>query len=88
MTMNVIQNALPFNFTQVEAACCGAGKLNAKSYYTPNANLCSNRDQYLFWDLFHPSQAASKLAVVSLYYGGPEYVSPINFAQLAKASVS
>ncbi|KAL6214106.1 hypothetical protein ACLB2K_013544 [Fragaria x ananassa] len=85
MTMNVIQNPLPFNFTQVEAACCGAGKLNAESYCTPNANLCSNRDQYLFWDLFHPSQAASKLAAVTLYYGGPEYVSPINFAQLAEA---
>ncbi|KAL6214107.1 hypothetical protein ACLB2K_013545 [Fragaria x ananassa] len=85
MTMNVIQNPLPFNFTQVEAACCGAGKLNAESYCTPNANLCSNRDQYLFWDLFHPSQAASKLAAETLYYGGPEYVSPINFAQLAEA---
>ncbi|XP_004292275.1 PREDICTED: GDSL esterase/lipase At5g55050-like [Fragaria vesca subsp. vesca] len=85
MTMNVIQNPLPFNFTQVEAACCGAGKLNAESYCTPNANLCSNRDQYLFWDVFHPSQAASKLAAVTLYYGGPEYVSPINFAQLAEA---
>ncbi|KAL6180487.1 hypothetical protein ACLB2K_047150 [Fragaria x ananassa] len=85
MTMNVIQNPLPFNFTQVEAACCGAGKLNAESYCTPNANLCSNHDQYLFWDLFHPSQAASKLAAVNLYYGGPEYVSPINFAQLAEA---
>ncbi|XP_062024821.1 GDSL esterase/lipase At5g55050-like [Rosa rugosa] len=85
MTINVIQNPLPFNFTQVEAACCGAGKLGGESFCTPDANLCSNRDQYLFWDLFHPTQAASKLAAVTLYYGGPQFVSPINFAQLPEA---
>ncbi|XP_021800046.1 GDSL esterase/lipase At5g08460-like [Prunus avium] len=85
MTINVIQNPLPFNFTQVEAACCGAGKLNAESFCIPQAKLCSNRNNYLFWDLFHPTQAASKLAAVTLYNGGPQFVYPINFAQLAKA---
>ncbi|XP_050365489.1 GDSL esterase/lipase At5g55050-like [Argentina anserina] len=85
MILNVVQNPLPFNFTQVEAACCGAGKLNGETYCTSDANLCSNRDEYLFWDLFHPSQAASKLAAVTLYRGGSQYVSPINFAQLAEA---
>ncbi|XP_062023482.1 GDSL esterase/lipase At5g37690-like [Rosa rugosa] len=85
MTINVIQNPLPFNFTQVAAACCGTGKLNAENFCKPHANLCSNRDQYLFWDRFHPTQAASKLAAVALYSGGPQFVSPINFSQLAKA---
>jgi phospholipase/lecithinase/hemolysin len=69
----------------VEAACCGTGKLNAENFCKPDANLCSNRDQYLFWDQFHPTQAAYKLAAVTLYSGGPQFVSPINFAQLAKA---
>ncbi|PRQ25066.1 putative SGNH hydrolase-type esterase domain-containing protein [Rosa chinensis] len=36
------------NFTQVEDACCGAGKLGGESFCTPDDNLCSNRDQYLF----------------------------------------
>ncbi|TQE09507.1 hypothetical protein C1H46_004855 [Malus baccata] len=85
MTVNVIQNPFPFNFTQVEAACCGAGKLNAKSFCIPSAKLCSNRNNYLFWDLFHPTQAASKLAAVTLFNGGTQFVTPINFAQLAKA---
>ncbi|CAN6544750.1 unnamed protein product [Malus baccata var. baccata] len=85
MTINVIRNPLPFNFTQVEAACCGAGKLNGESFCSPNATLCLNRDNYLFWDLFHPTQAASKLAAVTLFNGGPQFVTPINFAQLAMA---
>ncbi|KAM1006912.1 hypothetical protein COP1_003457 [Malus domestica] len=85
MTVNVIQNPFPFNFTQLEAACCGAGKLNAESFCIPSAKLCSNRNNYLFWDLFHPTQAASKLAAVTLFNGGTQFVTPINFAQLAKA---
>ncbi|XP_050365487.1 GDSL esterase/lipase At5g55050-like [Argentina anserina] len=85
MTINVIQNPLAFNFTQVDTACCGTGKLNAENFCKPDANLCTNRDQYLFWDRFHPTQAAYKLAAVTLYGGGPQFVTPINFAQLAKA---
>ncbi|CAN6685202.1 unnamed protein product [Malus baccata var. baccata] len=74
MTINVIQNPLPFNFTQVEAPCCGAGKLNGESFCSPYANLCLIRDNYLFWDLYHPTQAASKLAAVTLFNGGPQFI--------------
>ncbi|XVF45611.1 hypothetical protein PTKIN_Ptkin02bG0220500 [Pterospermum kingtungense] len=85
MTINVIDNPQRFNFTEVKAACCGNGTLNAEGFCTPTANLCSNRHQYLFWDLFHPTQSASKLAAFTLYGGEPRFVSPINFYQLAQA---
>ncbi|KAK3015174.1 hypothetical protein RJ639_005320 [Escallonia herrerae] len=83
MTVNVIENPSPFNFTNVEAACCGSGRLNGEQPCTPKADLCSNRNEYLFWDLYHPTHAASKLAALTLYGGGPRFVTPINFAQLA-----
>ncbi|KAF9621490.1 hypothetical protein IFM89_021794 [Coptis chinensis] len=51
-----------------------------------SAKLCSNRDEYLFWDLYHPTQAAAKLAARTLYEGGPEFVTPINFKELAEAN--
>ncbi|KAK8673336.1 hypothetical protein V6N13_111679 [Hibiscus sabdariffa] len=31
------------------------------------ASFCSNRDEYLFWDRFHPSQRASELAALTLF---------------------
>ncbi|KAI3499275.1 hypothetical protein L1887_35070 [Cichorium endivia] len=83
MTINVINFPQLFNFTYVDRACCGEGWLNAEKPCTPKANLCSNRNNYLFWDLFHPTQYASKLAAVTLYNGGPQFVTPVNFAQLA-----
>ncbi|KAK2989651.1 hypothetical protein RJ640_026887 [Escallonia rubra] len=71
------------DFKNVEAACCGSGRLNGEQPCTPKADLCLNRNEYLFWDLYHPTQAASKLAAITLYGGGPRFVTPINFAQLA-----
>ncbi|XP_076956417.1 GDSL esterase/lipase 6-like [Bidens hawaiensis] len=83
MTINVIDHPQLFNFTSIDTACCGEGWLNAERSCTPDANLCSNRDEYLFWDLNHPTRYASELAAVTLYSGGKQFVTPINFAQLA-----
>ncbi|MBA0771750.1 hypothetical protein Gotri_007229 [Gossypium trilobum] len=85
MTLNVIDNALAFNFKYVKTACCGSGTLNAQGSCTPISDLCSNRNEYLFWDSFHPTQTASKLAAFTLYGGEPRFVSPINFSQLPDA---
>lgn len=71
------------DFTSVDKACCGGGLLNAEKGCSPKANLCSSRNNYLFWDLYHPTQYASELAAMTLYNGGPQFVTPINFAQLA-----
>jgi hypothetical protein len=58
---------------------------NGEGICDKNANLCLNRHEYLFWDLFHPTMTASKLAALTLYAGEPRFVSPINFKQLAEA---
>ncbi|KAI3804052.1 hypothetical protein L1987_32220 [Smallanthus sonchifolius] len=83
MTINVIDHPQLFNFTSIDTACCGKGWLNAEKSCTPDANLCSNRDEHLFWDLFHPTQYAAELAATTLYNGGLQFVAPINFSQLA-----
>ncbi|KAM7277093.1 hypothetical protein ACFE04_018959 [Oxalis oulophora] len=49
-------------FVEARRACCGTGLVetsvlcNAKSVGT-----CSNASQYVFWDGFHPSEAANKI---------------------------
>ncbi|CAI0407887.1 unnamed protein product [Linum tenue] len=85
MTMNLIKSPASYGFKNINTACCGLGKLNADFFCTPDANVCTNRDEMLFWDMFHPSQAASKLAASDLYNGGQPFVTPINFKQLAAA---
>ncbi|KAL8251426.1 hypothetical protein R6Q59_035119 [Mikania micrantha] len=80
MTMNVIDNPRGNGFKEVKAACCG----NGTAICEVGVNLCSNRDDFLFWDLFHPTEKASQLAALTLVYGeGPEYVTPMNFSSLA-----
>ncbi|KAL9688093.1 hypothetical protein QQ045_032506 [Rhodiola kirilowii] len=83
MTINVINNPALFGFEEVKTACCGVGVFNGKGFCDPNANLCSNRGEHLFWDWYHPTQTASKLAATTLYGGGPPFTTPINFSQLA-----
>ncbi|XP_038982236.1 GDSL esterase/lipase At4g16230-like [Phoenix dactylifera] len=83
MVTNFFRNAPQLGFTELESACCGAGKFNGESPCLPSSSLCSNRNKYLFWDLFHPTQAASKLAALTLFQGSEEFVTPINFGQLA-----
>ncbi|KAI3447906.1 hypothetical protein Pfo_004571 [Paulownia fortunei] len=84
MTLDVIANPIFFKFKNVDSACCGSGILKAQGPCNSTASLCPNRRKYLFWDLYHPTQKAANLSAQTLYSGPPYYVSPINFAQLAK----
>ncbi|MFS7970186.1 putative triacylglycerol lipase [Helianthus anomalus] len=80
MTMNVIDNPRGNGFKEVIAACCGNGTTDC----VVGVNLCPNRGDFLFWDKFHPTEKASKLAALTLVFGeGDEYVTPMNFSSLA-----
>ncbi|XP_056169889.1 GDSL esterase/lipase At4g16230-like [Syzygium oleosum] len=88
MTYDLISDPGVFGIKNAEAACCGNGTLNAEQpcdiKYSPNP--CPNRLEYLFWDFFHPTQRVSQLAAVTLFTGKQDFVSPMNFSQLAQAS--
>jgi phospholipase/lecithinase/hemolysin len=72
--------------TDITDACCGCGLLNAETECTPKSRLCTNRDQFVFFDRFHPSQRAAFLTVTAFYDGPAQYTTPINFRQLAQTS--
>ncbi|XP_030512449.1 GDSL esterase/lipase LTL1-like [Rhodamnia argentea] len=79
---------LQLDITNIEEACSGQGTLNAEEpcFVDDSPNLCPNRGEYLFWDLFHPTQYATHKAAVTLFTGGPTFVVPMNLGQLARAS--
>jgi phospholipase/lecithinase/hemolysin len=44
----------------------------------PNSKLCSNRKDYVFWDAFHPSDAANAILAEKLFstlFSGPPSVA-------------
>lgn len=80
--LNLIQNPASYGFTEVRAACCGFGKLKAEAPCLPLSAYCSNRSDHIFWDLYHPSEAASGILVQLMYDGPSEYSFPLNVKQL------
>ncbi|KAJ1280361.1 hypothetical protein BS78_04G226300 [Paspalum vaginatum] len=70
-------------FTELEAACCGGGPFGAAFACNRTAPLCLNRDDHLFWDANHPTQAVSAIAAQTIFAGNRTFVNPINVRELA-----
>ncbi|CAN1339810.1 GDSL esterase/lipase At5g55050 [Linum perenne] len=80
---NMILNPSPYGFVEVKSACCGLGELRAKVPCLPISNYCPNRRDHVFWDLFHPTEAAAKILIDAFFDGTQQYTYPINLRQLA-----
>ncbi|KAL1829615.1 hypothetical protein ACET3Z_008027 [Daucus carota] len=48
-----------FGFRVTTAGCCGVGRNNGQITCLPFQNPCRNRNEYVFWDAFHPTEAAN-----------------------------
>ncbi|PWA59366.1 Lipase, GDSL [Artemisia annua] len=65
-------NPKHYGFSDVSEACCGAGSLNGELQCgLKGYKMCSNPNEYFFWDSFHPTQRVygllSKIATIHLY---------------------
>ncbi|KAJ7295778.1 hypothetical protein O6H91_Y164500 [Diphasiastrum complanatum] len=72
-----------YGFASTNIGCCGLGKFNGGFPCLPFSNLCPDRSKYLFWDPFHPSDAANVNFGEFFFTGGQNFISPINVQQLA-----
>ncbi|TYH34467.1 hypothetical protein ES332_D13G130200v1 [Gossypium tomentosum] len=81
-TSDFITNPGAYGFTTSKIACCGQGPYNGIGLCTAFSNLCSNRDEYVFWDPFHPSERANGIIVNNIVSGSINYVSPMNLSTL------
>ncbi|KAG6502601.1 GDSL esterase/lipase At5g33370-like isoform X2 [Zingiber officinale] len=71
-----------YGFTELAAACCGSGRLNAEGRCTPNSTYCGDRNQYFFWDEVHPTQAMYRLGARLSIYGPRQFAYPVNIHSL------
>ncbi|XP_020208507.1 GDSL esterase/lipase At1g33811 [Cajanus cajan] len=75
-------NATSFGFDVVDKGCCGVGRNNGQITCLPLQQPCENREKYLFWDAFHPTELANIL-LAKASYSSQSYTYPINIQQLA-----
>ncbi|KAF8411102.1 hypothetical protein HHK36_003641 [Tetracentron sinense] len=59
MFQDILANPSSYGFTVTNAGCCGVGRNNGQITCLPLQTPCQNRDEYLFWDAFHPTEAAN-----------------------------
>ena len=58
-------------FAEARKGCCGTGFLETSFLCNKLAvGTCGNASQYIFWDAFHPSEAANSLISQSLSVDG------------------
>nr|CAB3462356.1 unnamed protein product [Digitaria exilis] len=79
---DMIANPALAGLREVKRGCCGGGKFNGEVDCTVASNLCDDRDEYLFWDKVHATQAAYRWSVLTLFNATTKNAEPINLAQL------
>nr|GLL23170.1 GDSL esterase/lipase At5g33370-like [Ipomoea trifida] len=80
--MDFITNPKAFGFVTSQVACCGQGPYNGMGLCTPLSHLCTNRDEYAFWDAFHPSEKANRIIVDQMMSGSNTYMHPMNLSTI------
>ncbi|XP_071688753.1 GDSL esterase/lipase At5g33370-like [Rutidosis leptorrhynchoides] len=78
MHEDIFSNPQAFGFENSDTACCGQGRFNGMGVCTPLSSLCDNRDKFVFWDAFHPTERANRFIVQQMMNGTFDYMRPMN----------
>ncbi|PIA52383.1 hypothetical protein AQUCO_01000329v1 [Aquilegia coerulea] len=83
LVADLITNYAKYGFASSSKACCGnGGQFAGIIPCGPTSSMCKDRSKYVFWDPYHPSEAANLIIAKQLIDGGTKYMSPINLRQL------
>lgn len=75
-----ISDPAAYGFRTAKEACCGQGPHNGVGLCTAVSHLCADRDRYVFWDSYHPTERANRIIVSQFMTGSLDYVSPLNLS--------
>ncbi|CAL4950809.1 unnamed protein product [Urochloa decumbens] len=77
-------SAAAHGFTVLDRGCCGVGRNNGQITCLPLQQPCEDRGAYMFWDAFHPTEAANRIYAAKAFgSNNTNEVYPINVRQLA-----
>ncbi|KFK44793.1 hypothetical protein AALP_AA1G304100 [Arabis alpina] len=82
---DIISNPSQYGFTDTNTACCGVGRNGGQLTCLPGQPPCLNRDEHVFWDAFHPTDAANTIIAQRSYQAqSSSDVYPIDISTLAQ----
>ncbi|XP_062102196.1 GDSL esterase/lipase At2g23540-like [Humulus lupulus] len=83
LVLELITNYDNYGFSTASRACCGnGGQFAGIIPCGPTSSMCSDRSKHVFWDPYHPSEAANVIIAKKLLDGEKRYISPMNLRQL------
>ncbi|XP_057948463.1 GDSL esterase/lipase At5g45670-like [Malania oleifera] len=85
MFHDLITNPSAYGFRVTNTGCCGVGRNNGQITCLPFQTPCENRNEHLFWDAFHPTEAANVI-IGKRSYGAesPSDAYPYDIRHLAQ----
>ncbi|XP_054796783.1 GDSL esterase/lipase EXL3-like [Prosopis cineraria] len=63
---DIIQNYKRYGFQVVDRGCCGTGEIEVAVLCNPLDATCGDASNYVFWDSYHPSEAAYRKLISPL----------------------
>ncbi|KAK7329572.1 hypothetical protein VNO77_23742 [Canavalia gladiata] len=83
---DILQNYNQYGFENPNSACCHlAGRFGGLIPCIRYSKVCEDRSKYVFWDTYHPSDAANVIVANRLLNGDTNDISPMNICQLSQA---
>ncbi|KAK1403706.1 GDSL esterase/lipase [Heracleum sosnowskyi] len=83
MFQDILRNSRLYGFSVIDRGCCGIGRNRGQITCLPLQQPCRNRNQYVFWDAFHPTAAVNIIMGRKAFTGNQDVAYPINIQQLA-----
>ncbi|XP_019093358.1 PREDICTED: GDSL esterase/lipase EXL2-like [Camelina sativa] len=59
--LDIILDPQQYGFKVVDRGCCGTGHIEVAVLCNFAADVCPNRDEYVFWDSFHPTEKTYRI---------------------------
>ncbi|KDP25781.1 hypothetical protein JCGZ_22503 [Jatropha curcas] len=79
--LDLIDNPTAYGFKVSNTSCCNVDT-SVGGLCLPNSKLCKNRREYVFWDAFHPSDAANQVLAekfFSLLFTDKQAAPPMSY---------
>ncbi|KAI4383546.1 hypothetical protein MLD38_009372 [Melastoma candidum] len=81
---DIFHNSNKYGLAIVDRGCCGSGRYQGEITCLPLQIPCVDRDEYMFWDAYHPTELVNKIFAERAYAGSPADCYPINVKKMAR----